>query len=352
MMHNDIKPALLVRYLANESTKTENEKVERWINASAQNQQKFEEIEKIWRQSASRHDFKKNTFDADSDWEQLSNKIDRHPTSNNSSVRQSKSIDYNVTHNRFWPAFVRVAAIFLIAALIGIFAYRSWTPTENGSTEPTLRAITTAMGQRVNLTLSDGTKVLLNAGSTLRLPKVFETDKREVFLEGQAYFNVEENTERPFIIHSGDARTRVLGTTFSVRAYPEDSNITVAVEEGRVSFGAAEASGKEQVILNKNELGRFDAKSLNVESSAISDLALYLGWVDGYLKFKEAPLREVATELERRYGVEIIFADPQLKELSLTALLKSRSIQNVLDVIQMSLNIEYTLDKNQVVFFE
>jgi ferric-dicitrate binding protein FerR (iron transport regulator) len=63
-------------------------------------------------------------------------------------------------------------------------------------------------------------------------------------------------------------------------------------------------------------------------------------------------LREVATELERRYGVEIIFADPQLKELSLTALLKSRSIQNVLDVIQMSLNIEYTLDKNQVVFFE
>ncbi|MBN2731729.1 MAG: DUF4974 domain-containing protein, partial [Balneolaceae bacterium] len=182
--------------------------------------------------------------------------------------------------------------------------------------------------------------------------KVFEPDKREVFLEGQAYFNVEENTERPFVIHSGNAKTRVLGTSFSVRAYPEDSDITVAVEEGRVSFEATatEASGKEQIILNKNELGRFDAKRGDIEASPINDLALYLGWVDGYLKFKEAPLGEVATELERRYGVEVTFANPQLKKRSLTALLKSRSIQNVLDVIKMSLDIEYRLDENQVIF--
>lgn len=350
MMQNDLKPALLVRYLANQTTRREARKMEQWINASAQNQEKFEEFEKIWTQSADRHDFKQSAFDADKDWQILSLKLERQASSADSSGRQSYSIDYNASHNRFWPVFARVAAIFLIAGLIGVFAYRSWVPTNKTSSEPTLRAITTAMGQRVNLTLSDGTKVLLNAGSTLRLPKVFEPDKREVFLEGQAYFNVEENTERPFVIHSGNAKTRVLGTSFSVRAYPEDSDITVAVEEGRVSFEAAEASGQEQIILNKNELGRFDAKSRHIEARPINDLALYLGWVDGYLKFKEAPLGEVATELERRYGVEVTFANPQLKERSLTALLKSRSIQNVLDVIKMSLDIEYRLDENQVVF--
>lgn len=350
MTYNDLKPALLVRYLANETTRKEAQKVEQWVNASAQNREKFEEFEKIWTESADRHDFKKNAFDAGRDWQILSRKIERHAVANDPSGRQSY-IGYDASRNRFWPVFVRVAAIFLIAGLIGFFAYRNWAPANDNSSEPTLRAITTAMGQRVNLTLSDGTKVLLNAGSTLRLPKVFEPDEREVFLEGQAYFNVEENTERPFVIHSGGAKTRVLGTSFSVRAYPEDSDIMVAVEKGRVSFEAAEASGQERVILNKNELGRFNAKSRHIESSPINDLKLYLGWVDGYLKFKEAPLGEVATELERRYGVEVTFADSQLKERSLTALLKSRSIQNVLDVIKMSLGIEYRLDENQVVFF-
>lgn len=346
MKQNEIEPAVVVRYLANEATEEETKSVEQWINAAPQNRREFKEIEKIWTRSASRPDFEKKLFDADLDWQRLKNKAE----GDESASGASSLINYDISHNRFWPALTRVAAVLLVAGMIGVFAYRSWTSSEDESRKPALREISTALAQRVNLTLSDGTKVLLNAGSTLRLPETFEADRREVFLQGQAFFNVEKNPVRPFIIHSGDAQTRVLGTSFSVRAYPEEHEITVAVKEGRVSFKTADSTGEEQVILNPNELGRFDISANSIQSQPIDDMALYLGWVDGYLKFKDTPLQDVAVELERRYGVQIQFADDQLKTRSLTALLKSRSIKNVLDVISTSLNIRYRLTENEVIF--
>lgn len=350
MSQNYIEPDVLARYFAKESTAREASEVKQWVDAAPEHRQMFENIKQIWNHSSGRSDFEEKVFNTDRDWQQLKKKIDRLKTDEKASSSSKKPFDYSVSHHGFWPAFARVAAVLLLVGVIGIFAYQNWTPPQEGSTEPTLREISTAMGQRVNLTLSDGTSVLLNAGSTLRLPETFEDDKREVFLEGQAYFNVETNPARPFIIHSGTAQTEVLGTSFSVRAYPREQTITVAVEEGRVSFKVFNTTGELPVRLSRHELGRFNIPAGQVETQPIEDLALYLGWVDGYLKFKEAPLGDVAIELERRYGVEVTFQNEELKARSLTALLKSRSIQNVLDVISTSLNIDYQLHENEVIF--
>ena len=348
MNQKKIEPSLLVHYLAGESSAEESRKVERWINATSQNRREYENIKEIWECSASQPDFGEKFFDADGDWQQLKDEL-RLDKTQGTSTSSSSSIDYDVSRNRFWPSVFRAAAVVLIAALIGIVAYQNWTLFDEEPVEPALREISTALAQRVNLTLSDGTRVLLNAGSTLRLPETFEANKREVYLQGQAFFNVEKNPDRPFIIHSGDVETRVLGTSFSLRAYPGEQEITVAVKEGRVSFKAADTTTGQQVILSPDELGRFDLSASRIESQPVDDMALYLGWVDGYLKFKETPLEDVAVELERRYGVQIRFKDEGLKSLSLTALLKSRSIKNVLDVISTSLNIRYQLHENEVV---
>src|SRR5699024_965546 len=105
----------------------------------------------------------------------------------------------------------------------GYFAYqRGHTANTPESKEVILQKIATNNGQRTHLTLSEGTRILLNAGSKITLPKAFEKNRREVYLEGQAYFQVTENPKKPFIIHLSNGTTiQVLGTKFSVSAYPE-----------------------------------------------------------------------------------------------------------------------------------
>lgn len=348
MDYEKITPVVWARYLGNNSPDEEARKVERWITGSKKHRQKFVQIKTIWKQSANRPEFEKKLFDLESDWQELKKRITESDDFSPDAESVHPSLDYNVTRNRFWPALSRAAAVFLIMGLLGFFAYRSLMPFNTPPSKPVLREISTALAQRVNLTLSDGTSVLLNAGSTLRLPQTFEPEKREVFLEGQAFFKVAENPDRPFVIHTGSTQTRVLGTAFSVRAYPGENNISVAVRQGRVAF----SSKVQQVILTHHELGKFNISEKNIESGVINDMGLYFGWVDGYLKFKDAPLSQVAMDLERRYGVDVRFKSTNLEMLSLTALLKSRSIRNVLDVISTSLDIRYKLSENEVIFYQ
>jgi ferric-dicitrate binding protein FerR (iron transport regulator) len=248
---NSIKAEELAHYLSGESSESEKARVKVWKNRTPENRQKFEEFKRIWKTSALHVNKSGNMFDTKKDWELLSSRID---------AEEAKSVshlpdytDGDLPRNRGWQTLMRAAAIFLIAGLIGFFAYQNWEPAEQIAKEPALREITTDIAQRANLTLSDGTKVLLNAGSKMKLPKVFNDDKREVFLEGQAYFNVAKNPDKPFVIHSGDAQTRVLGTSFSVSAYPTDEQITIAVKEGRVSFQAGNDTNLKVALVNGQE---------------------------------------------------------------------------------------------------
>ena len=128
--------------------------------------------------------------------------------------------------------------------------------------------------------------------------------------------------------------------------------VQVVVEEGRVSFEAARSQSPERTILEPSELGRYSLQSKKIETRRVDDMQLYLGWKEGYLKFREAPMHKVAAELERRYGITVRFRSPAVREMTLTALLKSRSIRNVLDVIAISLDIGYELDRNNVIFYQ
>ncbi|MDZ7658614.1 FecR domain-containing protein [Fodinibius sp.] len=343
---------LIASYLAGECTDQERRKVEQWIDQSHENKKRFQELRRIWQLSGEAVSSQDMEWNLDQEWNRLGKQINN---------QKAPSSSKNSEEKRYWSfrsssihsgtqKFIRIAAVFLVAGLFGMLSYQSWEQPQQK--EPVLRQISTDNGQRANLTLADGTEVMLNADSELKLPQKFASDVREVHLDGEAYFKVSENEQKPFVVHSNGSIVRVLGTAFSVRAYPEEQQVQVVVEEGRVSFGQEKEAEDQRAILNRNELGTFDISTSTVATQKVEDIELYMSWREGYLKFEETKMSDVAKALERRYDVKIFFENSALKELELTSYLKSRSLRNVLDVITTSLEIEYQLDENKVTFMK
>lgn len=353
MKSDEFKPELLARYVAGEYTEQERKKIEQWLNKHPDNEKKMEEFKRIWDVTKNKQQSIREMFDRDKNWQNLKARLKEdgdfeQPASEPAYASTSRSRItplHSVTQK-----IIRVAAIFLIAGLVGVLAYQNWYQPEPEAQDTVLREISTANAQRANLTLNDGTEVMLNAASNLQLPTEFEEDVREVFLKGEAYFDVSSDPDKPFLIHARGSVIRVLGTSFTVRSYPEDGQVQVVVEEGRVSLTPEDQKSGEQAILNVNELGRYNLNSQRIETKQVEDLQLYMSWREGYLKFRETPMSQVASELERRYGVEVTFESPEIEEKLLTAYLTSRSIKNVLSVISESLEIEFQLDADQVTF--
>ncbi len=341
---------ILARYLSGNSTQKEKHAVKKWAKYDSSNKRLLEEYKTLWEQAAMNTNSDEN-FDVEQGWEMLKKHMDEEKTHHqkNDSI-YTTYFKQNGDDAKF--RLMRVAAIFIAAAFIGFFAWQSWEQPVAAEQAPVLQEIVTDIGQRSNLTLADGTRIILNADSKLRLPKIFKADKREVFLEGQAYFEVAENSEKPFLVHVDGTTVRVLGTSFSVSAYPEDEHVQVVVKEGRVSFEATNSAEAASTIITANQLATYDEKSDEITTAKVDEAGLYLGWLQGSLNFKETLMKDVANDLERRYGVRVSFNNEQIKEMKLTARLKSKRIKNVLDVIALSLNLNYNLNNNRVTFYK
>src|SRR5699024_7548604 len=155
---------------------------------------------------------------------------------------------------------------------------------------PAMQELVVDKGQRSQFKLSDGTQVWLNSDSRLEVPAQFSGDLREVYLEGEAFFDVAPNPDNPFLIYAGESITKVLETEFNLQAYP-DEKVQIAVKEGKVAFGNRQAV-VESLELVKNQMGVLSGNNQPVIND-VADLERYIGWTDGRLIFKDTLLPEV-----------------------------------------------------------
>lgn len=338
---------VLARYMAGSCTDQEREEIELWKILDDENERMLTEFKRVWDVTQGEEVMKEDWTKIEQDWMQVK---ERAGLTDEATSEYRKKIDSGLpVKGTVAQHILKIAAIFVLMALMGVLAYQNWYEPEPVAQSPVLREISTNNGQRVNLTLSDDTYILVNSGSEVKLPNTFQPPKREVYLEGEAYFEVADNPDSPFVIHSQGTTTEVLGTSFAVRSYPEDEQVRVVVEEGRVSFGSKADSETERLVLTENEMGSYNFSDKKLTAQPVSDLDLYMGWKDGYFKFQERPMQDVAKELERQYDIAIIFKNEAIKEMKLTADLKSRSMNNVLDVIAMSLDISYRVENESEV---
>lgn len=344
---------LIARYLAGEADTIEEAKVQEWIHADPLNEELMDEFKQIWKASGERRDEFHDQFDLDEGLEELRERIREEATAKNgATVTHLDSNYWKFTKTRF-TQLLRVASVLLIGSLIGVAFYASQdVPQESEINKPVLREISMDKGQRGNITLSDGTRVILNAESKIVLPDVFKSDKREITLKGEAFLDVAHDPDRPFVVSIDGAVVEVLGTSFGVRSYPDDEFVQVVVSDGKVSLGSNEESKTSNAVLAAGEMGKLYMSDYRIVKKVVDDMDLFLGWKEGLLKFKDTNMEKVARDLERKYDVDIKFEDEELKDLKLTAELKSRSFEKNLEVIAISLGIEYSIDQEVATFYK
>jgi ferric-dicitrate binding protein FerR (iron transport regulator) len=186
--------------------------------------------------------------------------------------------------------------------------------------------------------LPDGSKVWLNGASTIRYARQFETaTNREVWLEGEAYFEVYHNPQQPFLVHSTGAVTQVLGTSFNVRGYPEEATVEVGVLSGKVNVAAANEPS-ENLLLVPGHGAVFNKKNLTLQKMEIADPNL-LAWKTHTLIFENAPLRIVVNSLERYFNVNIELINPGLADCRFKGRFTQAKLQEILEVMEVSMSI-------------
>lgn len=204
--------------------------------------------------------------------------------------------------------------------------------------------LTTPRGGEYSVILSDGTKVYLNAASDLRYPVVFGKDCREVFLSGEAYFEVAKDTGRPFYVVVNSVRIEVFGTSFNVNTHYPDRIQTVLVS-GKIGI-QGEKSASYQV--KPSELVEFTTDGRFVRQKKV-DVLPYVAWRDGQLIFKEESLEQIMNTLSLWYDVDVFYANEHLKEHKFTGHMKKyENINRILNAISEILEVKFVIKEKTI----
>ncbi|QVY64483.1 FecR family protein [Polaribacter sp. Q13] len=205
-------------------------------------------------------------------------------------------------------------------------------------------------GKTFAIVLSDGTEVHLNAGTTLKYPVKFLKGKnRQVYLTGEAFFKVSKDKEHPFIVESNDLNIRVLGTSFNVSSYAENTNISTVLVEGAVRL-----YGKDEVYSNeKSKLLEPGKKAdWNKENQKISiqkvNTSHYTSWINGTLVIEKLRFQEIIKRLERHYNIKIINSNKKLANQVFTATFQVENIQQVLESFKTNYSFQYTIEGDTI----
>ncbi len=215
--------------------------------------------------------------------------------------------------------------------------------------EVQMNEVITPYGKTSELVLADGTRVSLNAGSRFAFPSKFQKKNREVYLEGEAYFEVARNTKQPFIVKTTDLDVEVLGTSFDVSAYPTDNNIETVLLEGSVEISKPALLGfsRDVIKLEPNQKARFNKKSKDVKVSDEPDADAYIAWTAGWFQFSKQSLKDVFASLERYYNVKIVVSDSFPSEELISGKLDLKeSIEEVMFVLNDVAKLKYKLINN------
>lgn len=303
---------LVVRCITGQATGYEQEKLKVWLKED-ENRTRYEEIRAIW--IASGEVYKDYSPDLARARKKIQNGIDP-------AVKLAP-----------WKWAGRAAAI-LVAAVGALWAIAEYSANVNVRQLPMVEISTGSAMDSV--TLSDGSVIWLNRETTLKFLGEFTGPERRVFLNGEAFFKVVHNPEKPFIVEANGTATKVLGTSFNIKSSKD--NIVVSVRTGKVLFFEHD-NVRNCELLVKDQMAAFSPSSRSIRKSAIDGSKLPF-WKNHPLAFKNTPLADVATKLSAYYDITIDL-DPAIPEnLSLTSSFEDQGAEEVLEVVCMTLDLK------------
>lgn len=314
---------LLVKILSSSATQKEQEDFKEWLSASSENKNLFEDVKQYWDKSESIYrEFKPDEMEA---WL----KVKANTISKAQQRKESKT--------RRLIGITSIAASILI--IIGLSLQFNLIRIK-----PTFFLIETtsyvSYDSIEKIVLDDNSSVWLNSNSTLIVPENFNERSRKVELEGEAFFEVSHDPERAFFICTEGSFIKVLGTTFNVRAYPDETDIQVIVETGKVNLESKHWR-KENKNLLPGEIGIYNKANRSVEK-AWNKKVNYLTWKTGKFTFTNTLISEVCEDLGEYYRKTISIDETVNKEFTLNGSFDNTSLEDLLEIIEFTFDLNHT----------
>lgn len=317
---------MLISYLSGDLSEEKKIIVDKWRQETAENEKIFKEMQYGWNAVPLLHEMEQfNSFEA---LKKIQPKLDK------------------TTGIRWITVLQRVAAVLIIPLLV----YAAYVTVNNTSlrqlkaVKPIIQTITAKQGMISQIILADGTKVWLNSGSTLQFPLNFNGQKREVKLTGEAYFEVTKNEKQPFLLNTQELNVEVLGTSFNVVSYNDETISEVVLVTGKVKLSTeADNKTRELGFMHPGQKTVYSRNNKMVHTEEV-DVDKYTAWRDGELIFRDDSMEEVIKRLSRWFNVEIIVTDSEINEYVYTATFSDESLMQVLSFLKFSAPINYRIE--------
>jgi ferric-dicitrate binding protein FerR (iron transport regulator) len=240
--------------------------------------------------------------------------------------------------------FQKIAAILILPVIIlsGYYIFR------NNEQVQYAEAIV-PKGQKSEIVLPDNTHIWLNSATSLRYPARFGKNNREVFLDGEAYFEVVENNQKPFTVHTSELSIKVLGTKFNVKSYRDDKNVETALLTGNINLSVHSGQDRtNEIDINPGEMIGYSRTEKSVLKSGF-EADEVIGWKNNRLIFRDDTFDNLAKKIERWYDVEIIYDQSLFQGQRLTVeLLEGESLERLMQIIEKTIQIDYKIDKQKI----
>ncbi|RYU97175.1 FecR family protein [Emticicia agri] len=315
--NSDNNEDLLGKFLAQETDVQENALVEKWLQENEGNQKELDDYAFIWDKTNQLKEQFSQTVDTDAAWLKVKSKMD--------SISETKVVSMPIApkKNKFFT--LGVAASISVLLTVGILFYLF------KNSAPELISLKTTHNT-LEQTLPDGSVVFLNANTTITYPENFKGDMREVNLTGEAFFDIKRDETKAFLIHANGSDVKVLGTSFNVRAY--NKNVEVSVETGKVQF----KNKSKATLLVAGEKAAFEAEKDTIKKQVLIDKNAF-AYKTKIFVFENSSLEHVAKVLEEGYHVNISLKNNRIKACRLTTRFDNETLPDALNIIAETLNL-------------
>ena len=336
---------LFTRFINNECTPEEIDRVVRWLQNGAGTIDGKAIIRQIW------NDFPQNDIPPSIDYERILDSV-HHDISLSRSGKIKLISPVGMSQKkakwRFFSILSKIAAVLFLPLLL-YFMY-TYIITDKPVLSETIKPVPvnievkSPLGSKTYLELPDGSKVWLNYGSLLKFPQKFTGQTRTVELHGEGYFEIAHNEQKPFIVKIGELEVLVKGTEFNLMAYPEDAVIETTLKSGKVILQRKVCDGNVQQIFEMEQ--NYHATYLKKEKElkySVENPDKYISWKDGVLIFQNDPINDIVKKLSRWYNVDIQLKDKELSGYTYTATFVDETLPQILELLKIATPIKYTI---------
>lgn len=362
MQSENFKWQLIARCLSNEASPEEITMLNEYLEKDTSLQQQYNILRQYWNFPQSTGTFKE----------------DKTETQISGILAKANIITNSYDHLRLKRTRLKRRRIFsisfvaFVALLSGIIAFNLNKKDVNLKSQASNKnsyELVAQKGIRTHSVLPDGSSVWLNAGSVLTYNN-FSSTRRQVYLKGEAFFDVVKDPAHPFVVHANSIDIKVLGTAFNVKSYAEDNKVEATLIRGLIQVTRQDKTNQQPVFLHPNEKLVIDLKKDNLpekpkseqkqiskepafkifhlDSTIKTENLVETSWVYNKLEFRGDNFEELAKKLERWYNIQIFFADDDVKKLSFNGSFQNETVQQAFEALKAAVAFDYTIEENEV----